>query len=412
MGASAPFLSMTLFGLENLDIKISAYEVDRRVSQEELWTYYLGHCHIGKRIKIPWDKDNNPSASLFRSSSTNDILLQDHRSNQTFNIYHFLIKMGKVDSFKEGLHLINEDFNLGLGKLNTSQTSFRKERPMVETATPKATFRKVIKIIEKNFTAEGYKYWQQFGIKPSTLKFFNVHQITGYHIQHAPHEDFYTHTFPTELAFAYEFFDPDVYERTGKLELLGYKIYRPGQEGERKWISNVGKNVIQGHLQLKKYIEMFDIVRLKDKSLTNYKILDGLYKTNLMWKNMNENFHKTFKTCILTKSLKDIMVWYEMGIISFAPQNETPIFPSPSLLYDLSLWFDDIVVNYDNDITGIRNARKLIQDNQHRLHGKILLTTPHKDISDYVKEFGIHNATIKYKNFLQNLSEFEERRYV
>lgn len=412
MGASAPFLSMALFGLENLDTRINAYEVDRRVTQEELWTYYLGHCQVGKRIKIPWDKDDNPSASLFRSSSTNDILLQDHRSAQTFNIYHFLIKMGKVDSYREGLSLINEDFNLGLGKLNTSQTPFRKEKPMVVTVDPKTKFRKVIKIIPKNFTVEGYRYWAQYGIKPSTLRFFNVQQIHGYHIQHGPQEDFCTHTFPTELVFSYEFFDPDVYERKGTLEHVGFKIYRPEHSGERRWISNVDKNVIQGHLQLKKYLEMYDILRLKDKMLHNYKLLDMKYKANHMWKALNEDFHKGFKTCLLTKSLKDIMVWYEMGIISFAPQSETPIFPSPSLLYDMNMWFDDIIVNYDNDITGIRNAKELIRANSNRLHEKVLLTTPCKDISDYVKEFGMDNAVIKYKTFLQNIEEFERRRVV
>lgn len=409
MGATAPFLSMALFGLQNLDTRITPYEIEKRVSQEELWTHYLGHCNIGKKIKIPWEEDNNPSASLFRASTSNDVLLQDHRNRQTINIYHFLIKIGKVESFRESVNLINEDFNLGLGKLHSSNNQFRKEQPMVEVSAPKVKFKKTIRIIKKKWSVEGYRYWQQFGIKPSTLQFFNVYEIAGYHIQYAPDEEYHTFTFPRSLVFAYEFYDADLYDKRGELQVVGYKILNTDKQGEGKWVSNIGFDVIQGHFQLKKYTEMFDVARLRDKTSRNYCIMDQMCKGNSMWEQIGLENSPVFRTCLITKSLKDIMVWYELGIVAIAPQNETPIFPSASLLYDLSMWFDNVIVNYDDDVTGRRNAIRLIGDNQNRLHGKLLLTTPSKDISDYVKEFNLHSASNKFKTYLQNLSAFEQK---
>lgn len=400
---------MSLFGLENLDVKVTPYEIEKRVSQEELWSYCLGHCQIGKRIKIPWERDDNPSASLFRASS-GQILLQDHRNNQTYNIYHALIKIGKVESFREAVTMINEDFNLGLGKLSTHDTQFRKELPMVITKEPAIKFKKDIKIIKKDFTIEGFRYWKQFGINPTTLRFFNVHQISGYHIQHAPNEDYYSHSFPSKdsLVFAFEFFDVDLYERRGELKTVGYKIYQPEKEEEGKWVGNVGKDVIQGELQYRIYCQMYDVLRVKDTEHHKYNIMKKMYGFNKMWELMERNLESVFQVGLITKSLKDVMVWYEMGIISVAPQNETPIFPSSSLMYDLSTWFGNLIVNYDDDVTGRRNAIRLIQTNKSRLHEKLLLTTPCKDISDYCKEFGFHMATQKFKTDLTLLSLYDQ----
>lgn len=61
---------------------------------------------------------------------------------------------------------------------------------------------------------------------------------------------------------------------------------------------------------------------------------------------------------VITKALKDITVWYEIGIPSIAPHNENiPI--SEDLINELKKRFEFIYVNYDPDDTGVKSSIEL-----------------------------------------------------
>ena len=86
---------------------------------------------------------------------------------------------------------------------------------------------------------------------------------------------------------------------------------------------------------------------------------------------------------VITKSLKDIMVLYEMGYCAVSPSSETTFIPE-DILNDLKARFKKILILFDNDETGIKKAQEysskynLIQfviDNKFNA----------KDISDAVK---------------------------
>jgi len=60
---------------------------------------------------------------------------------------------------------------------------------------------------------------------------------------------------------------------------------------------------------------------------------------------------------MITKSYKDIMVLYELGIPAIAPHNENVEIPE-EIINELKTRFDKIYVNYDNDETGVKSSIK------------------------------------------------------
>lgn len=207
---------------------------------------------------------------------------------------------------------------------------------------------KVIGVKRKYFTKTDDDYWTQYGIDREVLKYFNVSPIESFWVNDVQQPFVYTKDCPM---YAYK-----VYNK--------FKIYRPyAKRREDKWRNNCGPYDIQGWEQLP---ESGEIV-------------------------------------IITKSLKDVMVLYELGYPAIAPQSENSAIPK-KVIENLRLRFKTIVILFDNDTAGRDGAKKIAE--------KFVL--PHiyfsidnfilydiKDVSDYVKQFGhvdAGNALIKLLN--------------
>ena len=85
--------------------------------------------------------------------------------------------------------------------------------------------------------------------------------------------------------------------------------------------------------------------------------------------------------------MKDVMCLYSMGITAIAPNSETQ-FVDDKTLESLKERFDNIVLLYDNDLTGVKFANKI-----HKLHPELKIaiiprSTGSKDISDYYRDHG------------------------
>lgn len=186
-----------------------------------------------------------------------------------------------------------------------------------------------IKVQWASFEKDDLNYFKQFGITLKTLNFFEVGKCKFFWINNT----LIYSTKKENPAYGYYF---------GKNEL---KIYLPFNTP--RFYCNT--NIIQGLKQLP----------------------------------------KQGNRLIITKSLKDVMTFYELGIPAIAPQGESQIIPE-SLANELKKRFKIIYVLYDFDLTGIRSANKM-----KKLYGfKILFLTngrfktynfKAKDISDYVK---------------------------
>jgi hypothetical protein len=184
-----------------------------------------------------------------------------------------------------------------------------------------------IGIVRQPFTEVDKRYWKQFHISIDTLKKFNVFSIK-YFLCNRVVRGTYKETSPM---YAYKVYDK-------------FKIYRPLASKYTKWRTNLTNRHVQGLAELP---------------------YEG---GNLL---------------VITKSLKDVMCLYEMGISAIAASSETTFIPD-DILRSLRRKWKRVVILYDRDATGMMKARDYSK--QYKLdaifvHKKF----KSKDISDAVK---------------------------
>lgn len=98
------------------------------------------------------------------------------------------------------------------------------------------------------------------------------------------------------------------------------------------------------------------------------------------------------ETCVITKSLKDVMTLDSFDIPAVAPQAES-ICPKPEVIDELQSRFEQVLTLYDFDYAGVSTANEI-----RRRYGipALFLTNGRlntrdygaKDFSDYVRDFG------------------------
>lgn len=195
----------------------------------------------------------------------------------------------------------------------------------------------VIGVVRQDFTAEDINYWSQFNICINTLKKFNVNSIK-YYLCNGIVKGIYKKENPM---YAYKVYN-------------NFKIYRPLADKYTKWRNNLGQYDIQGFKQLP----------------------------------------KTSNLLIITKSLKDVMCLYEMGISAISPASESTFIPD-DVLDNLKKRFKHILICFDRDTAGIKYLRRISLKTGLKpllVHKK----WKSKDISDAIKLNGFENI----KNWL------------
>ena len=189
-----------------------------------------------------------------------------------------------------------------------------------------------IGIVRQPFTKIDIDYWNQFNISLDTLNKFQVFSIK-YYLSNKIVKGIYKDDNPM---YAYKVFDK-------------FKIYRPLASKYTKWRTNLTTKDVQGLAQIPE-------------------------KGNLL---------------IITKSLKDVMVLYEMGYTAISAASETTFIPE-DILSGLKEKWKYIVLLYDRDKAGMQNARKYSK--QYGLPAFFINKRfKSKDISDAVKNCGFDN---------------------
>ncbi len=191
-----------------------------------------------------------------------------------------------------------------------------------------------IAVKKRNFTKFDLDYWSQFCITRETLRKFNIFPISKLWINDAVSKYFYS---KREPMYAYRIYNK-------------FKIYRPHSSKDNKFLNNCNKHDIQGFQQLKKSGELV----------------------------------------IVTKSLKDVMVLYELDFSSIAANSESTPIPKDVML-DLKKRFNRVVVLYDNDSTGVKG----MIDMKKAYNLKCIfipLGYRAKDISDLIKKVGFNKT--------------------
>lgn len=184
----------------------------------------------------------------------------------------------------------------------------------------------IIGIVRQKFTPTDINYWSQFNISEKTLKKFNVNSIK-YYLCNGIVKGIYKEDNPM---YAYKVYN-------------NFKIYRPFADKYTKWRNNLTEYDIQGYAQLPS-------------------------KGN---------------TLIITKSMKDVMCLYEMGIPAISPSSESTFIPN-DILEGLKKRFKRIIILFDRDNAGVKYLRKMSL--KTGLEGLLVHKKfKAKDISDAIK---------------------------
>ena len=315
-----------------------------QISVYDIFCEFIGYdLKINKVVLSPIRRDKRPTFILFVPEDRDTVLFKDFAwvGGDVFKFVRLFALYQESIVLKTRYDIIYYiDKRIGLGLLTPAPISklrIKRKRP------DKAFFaaKRVIKFKSRPFTERDIKYWGAYHITEETLTRFNVRSV--HKLLNENNEVKFTVAQRT-LTFAYVIYN--------KL-----KLYSP-EEVDFKWRNTCPGHYIQGLEQLKKYPS------------NNRKL-------------------------IITKSLKDIMVFYtflkdEYDII--APHSEGYIF-SDAFLESLYDRYDTIHIIFDFDLAGVMGANALRKRNKskfivtfvsvkrYRVNGKIL--TIDKDISDF-----------------------------
>jgi len=307
-----------------------------RTTEYDIYSYYIGYkIPINTKFNSPLREDNNPSFGLFVAKKTRQLLFKDMGTDTSGNCFKFVQLYKGLRSYKDALHEINKDLNIGLLKKSEKGVTVRNK------FKPSRTH---IAVKRKHFTDNDLEFWSQFGISRETLRKFNVSPVKRVWVNDKIKSFIYTDNNPI---YAYKIYNK-------------FKIYRP--YGEQKFLSNCNQYDIQGFEQLPK---------------------------------------RGGDLLIITKSLKDAMVLYELGYIAIAPNSESISIPDKIVNY-LNKQFKNIILFYDNDKTGI--AGMLKHKKQHNFKCRFIpLQYKSKDISDFTKDYGITESVTLLKKLTYDL---------
>ena len=314
------------------------YKIDRkfildRISEEDIFKRYCSNfVKIDKPFCSELRKDSNPSCNIYRS--VNGLRYKDFGDNTYCDCFNYImLKYGC--SYYESFNIVANDFNL------TKNTTFKALSPVLGSEVPKlieSGYKRIkteIQVVSQPFTIHDYNYWSKYKIKLELLQEYNVVSAKYVIISKLQKKVIleYSNTNPI---YVYKFVN------NGE---ISYKVYRP-LEAKYKWSFNGTKHDIEGYDQLR---------------------LNG-------------------DVLILTKALKDVMVYRLLGYDAISLQGEANKLEF-EVYNKLKQRFNTIVVNYDNDETGIKCAEKIAKDYNLKCFF-IDKRTKCKDLSDYISKYG------------------------
>lgn len=326
--------------------------INEKVSDQQIYEFYLKEeLRLQRKYSSPYRTDKNPSLSVFESTGGSLLWRDwgDPTMDTASNVVGLVRKIYNDCSYYEALQKIDKDMGLGIEvKTKLKGNDIPPKRHIESNKKEKRI--KEIKLLKQSYTPTDIKYWGEYYISPSLLIKYNIYSCKYVWVDGVLVRT-YSSNNPT---YAYWLSIHD------KKDI--FKIYSPFAPKGRKWLSNASSDVVQGIAQLQ-----FDDNKL-----------------------------------IITKSLKDVIVLRILGYESIALLHEGAKIPY-WIESMLKRYYNHIFVLYDNDNTGKIESNRLANR-----HGYINISVPEylleqenvKDISDYVKRFGIKKGKALMSNLI------------
>lgn len=296
-------------------------------------TYNSNFKKLGGLFISDIREDKNPTCCINKYG--NNLLYVDFAdiNLKGVDVFTYISKKFNINYYQV-LDLINKDFNLPYS-FNYYDSINSNVKPVLYNLDIKSLPDKKYSKIEvkiRNFNKNDKLFWnEKTNITVKDLKFFKVFPLK-YFTQDG-------------LLFSFTYSYGYYFGIDNNTKLQRWKCYNPFGNKYNKWKTNCGNNIIQGYLQLP----------------------------------------KTGKILIITKSLKDVIVLYKLGIPAIAPQAENHLL-SKKVIADLKTRFDNIFVLFDNDEAGLKGSEKY--KNEYNLpFFYIPLELEVKDPFECVKEY-------------------------
>lgn len=316
-----------------------------RASQETYLEYYLGIPVKKGLFKSPLRADNNPTCSFYRNKN-GDIILKDFSGAFYGNFISVVMYKYSLTYYK-ALKQIATDFGY------ISCPKYRKNPKPVTVSTTefKESKEANIQVEIQDFSKEELDWWMQFGVTEKILKKFRVFSCKTIFLN----GNFFTSSTKNCPIFGY-------YRGKNENETELWRIYFPfHKKNDFKFLSNWKSFLLQGSKQLPKEGDLL----------------------------------------VVTKSMKDVMCLYSLGITAIAPISEN-LFLTESQFSKLKTRFKRIIAFYDNDLPGIHNMNKIRKSFDVKCVW-IPRSYGAKDISDFHKMYGCEKTKELIQQCLEKL---------
>lgn len=306
-----------------------------KITEEDIFTKYLCPVDMKHKVCSPLRTDRTPTCDFMYGR--NGSLLFVDRSGHFFGDCFEVVKYRFNCGFFQALQIIAKDFNLFNNGNTNIRNIDRSNSQNSEGSNKRQKEKSIISVKRQLWTLRDVDYWKSFHLNSKIL---NKYEVSSCQIV----------WLNNEINYIYSEKDPAYVYHFGNGE---YKIYFPFRENYRFLMNTVA---VQG------------LSQLPEKG------------THL----------------IITKSLKDIMVFNLLGIPAIAPQAESIMIES-ELMDDLKKRFDVIYTMFDFDKTGCRTAFKMwrtygipylfLTDGKYK--GQKTVDYKAKDMSDYIRTYGL-----------------------
>lgn len=339
---------------------IDKHYILKRVSPEDIFTYYLGRRVQTKRnftssLRI----DTYPTCSFKYCKDGVLRFIDWAKMEKPEDCFGLVERIYRVD-YNKALRIIIKDMKLEEKDIKFNPDDFVKEglKKFDGNDTNFNTKSRITVLKEsRRFTIYDAKYLKSLGLNSDIAIKFGVYSVDTAWIN-----------------------DTLIYRRDNKDPCIGY-YFGNNKYGHEKW-------------------KLYFYKRTKDHKYSKF-----MGNTNRIngWIQLPEKGD----LLIITKSLKDVMVLYKFGISAIAMQSENT-FPYERIVNELKERFTTIYTLLDFDFTGIKMASKI-----KKVYGikPLFLSNGRfgsldygaKDISDYIEKYG-ETETIKLLFFGERLA--------
>lgn len=307
-------------------------EILNMIDQEKVYKSYIGITpRFNKKSLNTYRGEKDPSVSFWWNG--NRLMMKDWTGWFTGDIISLTMFLFPLNYY-QALNKLQDDF-INNSNINYNTSNNRLLDRTQENA--KNQKRKVFGINPKKWSDKARDYWRQYFLEDSTVDKFQIHSVDRLFLN----KDIIYHNYKDDLCFGY-------YQGLNEFKEELWKIYWPEAESMR-FLTNITQDWLYGIPQLRG--------------------LDSI---------------------VVTKSLKDVMCFYEHTVDSVSINSETS-FPKFEIMQDTVSKYNNKFVLFDNDKPGIKATKDFLSLYKGIGFKPLLIPKESgtKDVSDFRKEYGV-----------------------